>query len=443
MSADSPACKASNRSRGTVASAPKGLPRPSTAFLPLAGALIWATSSTGSAQHALRNSLAGEQTVAARKAAAQNQPYTYKLGDFRLLVSASLGAEYNDNVTLVKDSTDDDFLLRPLLTLTASYPITSWNLLRLRLGVGYDYYFDHSELNGLRLESGSELAFDVYVKDVWINLHDRFAYSQYSRNESGIAGSARYGGLDNTAGITATWDLQDVVLTFGYDHQSFFASSSEFDYLDRASELLLGRAGFQVHPRLATGLEAAGSFTSYDQRVLNDNTGYSLGVYADWRPGTYFQVLPRAGYTAYFFDQTSRVTRAVDQDTWYANLTVTHAITEAITYAVTAGHELRLGIQADFIEDTFVRPSVTWLAMKNLSVRGTISYETGSQGSGRANRGVEEDFDWFVGGIGLTHQLTRNLTVSLNYQHTVRTSSAASREYNQNVVGLRVNYTLQ
>src|SRR5206468_1313888 len=98
--------------------------------------------------------------------------------------------------------------------------------------------------------------------------------------------------------LSATWDLRDVVLNAGYDHESFISSTSVNDYLNRSSELLVARAGFRFNPALTagleasgsfvtSGLEASGSFVTYDQKVLNDSQGYSLGLYGDLRIGHY------------------------------------------------------------------------------------------------------------------------------------------------------------
>lgn len=405
--------------------------------------LIFLSHGSASAQQALRPSMTGAVALASRAAQVENRPYTVKLGDFRLLASPSLAAEYNDNVGISESGQQDDFILKPFLQLTGSYPITRRNLLSLRLGLGYDYYTQHDEYSSFRLESGSEISFDIYVKDLWINLHDRFTFIRDPGNEAGVANSARYGGFDNTAGITTTWDLNDVVLTLGYDHNNVISSSSEFEYLNRASELLLGRAGFRLNPALTTGLEATGSFTSYDEPILNDNTGYSAGIYADWQPGAYFRVQPRAGYTAYMFDQTSRTVRAVDQDGWYASLSLTHDITQAISYSITAGHELRLGIQADSIEDTYVRGAVNWRIIRDLTITTDLSYENGTQGAGRGLGNFKETYDWFGGGLTLGHAITKKLIASLNYRYTLRTTDAASREYTQNLAGLRLTYQLQ
>src|ERR1051326_8594547 len=87
-------------------------------------------------QQALRESLAGDAAIAARRAEGENQPYTFKSGDFRLLASPSLGLAYNDNITVTDHHQLDDFILQPFLGLRATYPITRANLLRLNLGIG-------------------------------------------------------------------------------------------------------------------------------------------------------------------------------------------------------------------------------------------------------------------------------------------------------------------
>lgn len=395
------------------------------------------------AQDALRNSLAGDAAAEARDLQQQSQSYTFKSGDFLLLVSPSLEMDWNDNVTLSKENTLQDFILRPLLEFDASYPISQRNLLRLNVGIGYDEYLEHNQFSALRLVSGSELAFDTYIKDFWINVHDRFQFIQDPAEQASVAATGRYGGLDNTAGVSNTLDLQDLVLTLGYDHDNFVSSSPDFDYLNRASELLVARAGFRLHPRVTVGVEAAGSFTAYDQAFLNDNQGYSGGIFADWKPGAYFRVQAHGGYSAYLFDQTSRVIKAMDQNAVYAALTVRHDITEAVSYYLSAGHELRLGTEADSIEDSYLRPSIRWNIIKDLTFSTYLSYEHGKQGHANQTGAIAETYDWLGTGFSLSHPITKNLTLTLKYRLTLRSSDVAYREYAQDLVGLRLSYLFQ
>jgi hypothetical protein len=76
------------------------------------------------AQESLRNSLAGDAAAAAQRQQKDSQLYTYKLGDFKLLAVPSLEVDYNDNVVLQKTGKESDVILKPLLQLVGSYPIT-------------------------------------------------------------------------------------------------------------------------------------------------------------------------------------------------------------------------------------------------------------------------------------------------------------------------------
>ncbi len=403
--------------------------------------LLLVARTAGAQQQGEGYSQAGDAAAQSRALQEQSQPYTIKSGDFRLLATPSLGVDWNDNINLASSGALQDFIVKPNLQLTATYPLTAHNVLRLNVGVGYDCYLDHSDYSGFRLTSDSQVNLDVYVKDFWFNFHDRFSYTQDSAGTSAVAGSGKSGGFDNTAGLTTTWDLKDMVLTLGYDHENFFASDTSFEYTDRATEIVPVRAGFRLHPQLTAGLEGSAAFTAYDQPVLNNNVGYNMGVYADWRPGHYFSVLARGGYTIYNFEQTSQVIRAIDQNSWYVGLTISHQITDAISYSLSAGHELKLGTQADSQEYTYVRPGVTWSFMKDLSVNFTLSYENGTQGTAGSVGGVDESYDYFGGGLGFTYDLTKKLRLGLTYRLTIRGSDAQSRDYTQNVIGLNVAYT--
>ena len=420
------------------------------------GASLLLAVKTAPAQQALQNSLAGDAAAEARRAMLSSQQYTLKTGDLKLLVTPSFNLSWNDNINVSQTSPQEDVILEPMLLLRASYPLTQDNWVTLRAGAGYDEYLEHSQYSGPRLLSGSELSFDFYVKDFWINLHDRSSFTEDSGGVAAVAGSGPhggpngglYGGLNNTVGPTVTWDLRAVVLTLGYDHQNYLASSSQFDSQNHASELMLARAGLRLNPVLTTGLEGTGSLTEYDEKYLNDNQAYSLGGYADWRPGSHFQVQARAGYTVSLFEQTSQATqtsqaiRATDVDSWYARLTLSHAVTEALTYSLSAGHELLPGITADTITDTYVRPSATWNLIKDVKLTGNVSYQDGQQGNSGQGGGIAEHFDWFTAGVGVSYSPTKRFTTSLNYRLTLRSSNAADRSYTQDMVGLLITYNL-
>jgi hypothetical protein len=415
-----------------------GLPR----YAWLAASMLLAAR-LATAQEALRNSLAGDAAAEARHIQSESPLYTVKSGDFRLLVTPSLELDWNDNINLSRDNAEADFILRPLVALNASYPIGTYNLLNLSVDFGYDKYINHDEYSQWRLDSGSELSFDVYVKDFWINFHDRFQYSQDPAQEAAVAGTGNYGTFQNTAGLSGTWDLEDVTLTLGYDHQNIISLSDQFDDMNSASELFVARAGLRVHPKLTVGVEGTASFTTYDQAVLNDNKQYSAGIYGDWRPGSYFSVQPRLGYTIFDSSQTSSSIQGGNLASWYANLTLAHQATDFLSYSLSAGHEIRPGIQSDAIEDSYIRSSADWKVIKDVTLQPSLFYEHGDEGGGQQASLLENNYDWYGGGLSLSYSPMKRVMVSLSYRLTLRSSNVASGEYKQNMIGLQITYTPQ
>src|SRR5581483_6800411 len=394
------------------------------------------------AQEALRNSLAGEAAAESQRIQEESLPYTFKSGDFRLLVEPMLDLRWNDNVNLTKDNPEDDYILRPTVEFDANYPLTDRNLFRLNVTCGYNYYVNHSSLSRPYLATGSQLAFDFFVKDWRFNLHDSFSYTQDSASEPAVSGTGNYGTFQNTAGVSGNWNWGDVTSTLSYDHQNTLATSSQFNNINNASELFVGRAGLRVRRWATIGVEGTGTLLSYERNALNDSTGWSAGVYVELTPDSYFSVKPRFGYTVNDYHQTSQFTQASDQSSWYGDLTVSHKATRFLAYSLSAGHELRPGIESDAIEDSYVRPSLSWSVIKGVTIGTSFSYERGSQAGGQLATTFGQNYDYYNAGFDVSFSPLKSLKVGLYYRWTMRSSEVASGDYNQNVAGVTFNYAL-
>jgi hypothetical protein len=417
---------------------------------------------SGWCQDSLRHSLAGDSAYEANKIGIESLPYTYKSGDFRLLLTPSLSLQYNDNVGLGAASSSSDFILSPLMGVTMSYPLSERNLFSLNVTAGYDHYLKSSQYDAAHIESGSALSFDVYVKDLKINLHDSFSLTEHSSAEGAVGGTPFYGQFMNSVGQSTMWDLEDLTLTFGYDHVNTISPSSQFKYLDSSSEMPIIRAGFRFDPRLTVGLEGSASFMSYDYAVLNNHSSYSGGLYADWTPDSFFHIQPRAGYTVSEFQHTSvsyeiiqiaglgapiaipvgETIQTKGTPSYYVGFTLTHQVMAAVSYGVSAGHETRVGIQSDETEVWYFRPNITWQPRKDLSISTTFFYEHGNTGVGNVSGNLVETYDYYGGGFSVSHELLKRLTGSLNYSLTFRSSNGPEGGYTQNLVMLRLSYQL-
>lgn len=429
-----------NRHRLTIASSLRR--GPAAVTIRIASGSVFAALMCASClgQEALRNSLMSQMPAQRQAISQESQPYTFKSGDFRLLAIPSLGLDYNDNIRASHSDKKDDFILRPALQLTASQPVSLHNLLSINIGLGYDHYFNNNELSAWRLQTGSAISFDMYVKDFAFNFHDRMSYSRDSSQEAAVANTSDFGNFVNTAGFSVSYSLRKATISAGYDHQNVISSKSTFNSQDKSSEMFFGRVSFEIRPEVHAGVEATTSFTTYDQSTLNDNNVSSVGLFAIWQPGPALRISPRGGYTLSQFDASSTSLRTEDLGSYYLDLTVAHDITRAFSYGFSAGHDVRLGIQSDAIEETYVRPSVTWRAFKHASIQFGFSYEHGKQGAGTVGGGLVESYDWFSGTIGTSWQILKKMTVGINYRLALRSSDQSDRGYTQNMIGLMLTY---
>jgi hypothetical protein len=411
-------------------------------------------------QEGLRNAMAGDAAIAVR---AQPLPsYTVRAGDFKMLLVPSLEADWNDNVNVSQSGAQSDFIVKPLLEATANYQLTQQNVLSVIAGVGYDEYIKYRQYSALRVNADSGPSFDAHLKDFWINIHDRFQYSQDSATDPRIAETARYGGLNNAAGLFVTWQPRKVVLTLGYDHQDFVSSADTFAYMNHTSELPWVRAGYQIWPDLTAGVEGTASFTDYSQQVLNNNQSYSAGVYADWKPARYLHIQPRIGLVTYQFGHTSQsaeisdfsptgapiviptaqTIETSDLNSWYGDLTMSDQLTKTVAWTLKAGHQIELGIQSDAVEDTYVDVGAQWAVIKAISLQTSMNYDHGKEGAGNVRGNLTDTYDWINAGFSVSYSVMKRLMLSLSYRLTLRTAGTTAGRYTQDLIGLQVTYHL-
>ncbi|HEY5443340.1 MAG TPA: hypothetical protein VIJ87_02495, partial [Pyrinomonadaceae bacterium] len=238
-------------------SKPHSIPLVLKAFSVASGLLVLASAVL--AQDAVRPSLAGEAAAEARRQSIEQIPYNLLLGPVRFRFSITTGVEYNDNINLAERNKQDDIIFRPQFNINAIWPVTQLNTLRLDLGMGYSFYVNHPEndTNGVLISPGSQLAFDIFVQDFRINIHDRFSLQQDPTDEIQLSNVVDYGRFENTFGVSVLWDLNKAVLTFGYDHYTYISTTDTFSYLDRNAEILSFSAYFALTSSTGAGLETS------------------------------------------------------------------------------------------------------------------------------------------------------------------------------------------
>jgi hypothetical protein len=420
------------------------------------------------AQDAIRPSLAGQDAYEGRQEDISRIPYNLLLGPVRFRVGASVGVEYNDNINYAEVNTQDDVIITPNLTLDMLWPITQLNTLRLDLGLGYSFYLDHSEDNTdfLLVAPKSQIAFDIFIGDFRINLHDKMLLQQDPVQEGALSNVVDYGRFENTAGLSVLWDLNKLLLQVGYDHYNFIATNSDFDYLNRNAEMVGGSAAFIVNPTITVGVEGNAVWTRYDNNdssnvgQLNDSEDYSVGGFVEASITNNLKVRAAGGYQWINFDQNFvtfffgpfalNFPDHKDLADYYVNGLISHRINAQISQTLSAGHENQLGINSNYITLNYVRHAVSWNILRNTLLTTEFFFEDAEESGGEVGANpftiatgqrAGEHFQRLGGAVTLGYQLTPHVTLGLRYQGTTKDSDVFLRDYNQNRVSVDGTYS--
>ena len=409
--------------------------KPVTKILALAG--LGCLPFTLQGQDALFSSLISERIRAQTKTELANAPYTFKWRELRTVLSASLASEWNDNIQASGATKRSDFSLSPSLSINSLYPITDHNALRINFTTGYQKYVSHTELDRWFLHPGSEIGFDIFVRELRINLHERLSYSEDATRYGAVSGQGTFGGLENAAGIQLSTPLKNMTASLGYDYQTFSsASSSPSKQMNRGSHNVVAQLGVNVHPDVTLGADASAGYTQYQEPILNDNLSISTGPFVHWRASEYVDVEVRAGYVQYTFYGSGATGMLPGYSSFYGNLLMRHRVNRWLSYTLDGGRSSSMGVNANQAERTEANLRFEYKIFSKVSLGNRLSYE-----KAREFRGLlPQDYDRLGIGVHAGYQILRKLTGSMSYDYLLKNSDVPFFGYAQNRVSLMLTY---
>ena len=186
---------------------------------------------------------------------------------------------------------------------------------------------------------------------------------------------ADYGRFENLAGVSVLWDLNQAVVTFGYDHYTFIALNDDFEYLDRNADIFSGSIGFTPNSTMTVGVEGSATNTYYDMNVLNDSLAYSAGLFLETQLSANLRVRIAGGYQWIDFDNTGIVNDAQDVDDYYANLVLSHRVNSAFTHNIAIGHENTIGVNSNYVTLNYACTPPPGMSFIARSSRPRLFYE--------------------------------------------------------------------
>ena len=389
------------------------------------------------AQEAIGQAHRVEDGRRARKEAIDRNLYNLKAGPVLMRFETSMAFEVNDNPHLLDDPGRVDFAFQPQLDIATLWALDPYNALTFNLGLGYRKYVHNTDLDHLIIAPDSELSFDVRTRDVTINFHERVAHVQDPVGDPTVSGTGDFAGIENTVGVRADWDLNQLTLSAGYDHFNFFSTGSPLsDVQERSSEFFYASAELEVQPAITTGLELGGGLTDYCQEIFSDSSQFSIGPFVALQLTRELRVRVSGGYLRYDFDQNGTTLAPGSVSDFYGEIAAEHELSQYMNHRLAVGRGAGAGAASELVTLWYLRYENNWSLSQYATLRSALFYENGEEQGGF----VDEKL-WRVGAsFGISVPLTRKLTGTAGYQVLYKDSDQTARDYLQNMATLEFRY---
>jgi hypothetical protein len=393
------------------------------------------------AQQALRESVSGEYAARSLRKSEQ-PPYNVKAGPVSMTFDAGLVVGATDNVDAVSEFTTSDVYFRPTLNANAVWNVTPLNTLNFAVGVGYTKYASESRLDSFYIRPGTELSFNVFVGDFRINVHDRFSYQQDPTQRPDNAGNTvagsggQFGVADNIIGIQVDWDLNKLILTWGYDFASVMSFGSASASLDRNSHLFFLRGSVLQTDAVRWGVETTVGLNRFQTPINDDSLQFTAGPFVEWRVSEYIRAVGRGGYLITSFDNSGLRPATGDVSSYYLSGTIEHLLNQYFSHSLSFSRSSDAGLNANLVEVWTIRYGASANVIRDLRLSADMYYNTGRE----KGTFTPEQFDQFGFGIGTGYQITEKLSASLAYNFVIRGSDQPLRDYTQNTGTLSFFY---
>ncbi len=415
-------------------------------FLPgrwLAGGVALAVFASVAAwgQEAVRMSQAGDQAAEARSEAARRLGNeNLRLGLTRWSFSAGTGVEVNDNLRLTATDTQQDVILRPEVRARMRWPVSEMNSLNLALGAGYLFYLQHADYSRPFITPGTDVAFDLYVGDFRIDLHDRVSLSSANYEDPNLTGKGDYQALENALGVGAVWDLNKVVVKAGFDHLNYMSLGSSIRVPDRVTESFYTSVGYSIKSDMVVGLDLGGALVDYSpvtgSYAAAAGTQWNAGPFFETRLSRHVRFRSKVGYTGFNLDTSSVPPRSDSFTGPYFQMEVTHALNQYFDHGLSCGRNQYLAYSGTMVDTYYARWQANWKLIRETRISTSFSYLQGTAGFAGS-----ETYDRYGPGVSLSRDFLKNkLSSSLRWQYYWRESDLAGRDYKVNIVSLNLMY---
>ena len=234
--------------------------------------------------------------------------------------------------------------------------------------------------------------------------------------------------LNNEAGFHVDWDLNEVALSVGYNHENFISTTSSFEYLNRESEWFSASAGFLLGDKARTGLEAQAGLHSYQREtILNDNWRVRVGPFTEVNLREKISLRAGGGFETARYAATAPGNNDYESYYGYARI---RQDTRLFSHSLAAGREHLLGDNANNLRTTYARYSISSPVLAHFDLEANLSVNSAEEFGGT----FDEKFTYYGAGFRLGYEFHKYCRSDLRYEFRLKESDLASRDFHRNRV---------
>ncbi len=355
-----------------------------------------------------------------------------RIGKVEFRFGAGLRQEYNDNIGLAATGRQDDFITSPNVGMQTHWPISQLNSLDFSVGLSYAKYWKHPSLDsdGILISPTSALDFNIYVGDIRLNVHDRFAIQQDPNTIPQLSNVVQLRRFTNDAGIDADWDLNTFYVNGGYDYLTFLSLDDGYKYLNQNTHSFHDRIGWRVTPQLTLGVMNTFSFTDYEQNVQNNSATYSFGGFADTIISEYLRGGASVSFQGSSFDSNGTIGDTSSFDSVIFSASLQNQLNRWLSHGLSASRYTTLGIYSNYTDVYRLDYSVNAEIIQNVTTSAGFFNEWFSDSPSTL---AEDGTRWGVS-LSVGYQLFETTRLSCGYNHSEKSSSVPLNSYEQNLV---------
>jgi len=367
------------------------------------------------------------------------------MGPVQMNFNAGMGAAYNTNVNGSSSGNDNGgFYLTPRVGVAIYWPFSKVNNFSLNLQTGYNYYLTGNVDNQQQfyLAPGSQLTFNIFVQDVNITIYTRPSITTNPAYNPSVSGGGNYNVANNVAGINVAWDLNDVLLNVGLANSLNYSLTNDYTNQNSTGNQIYANGSFMVQPYLRLGLQGSASAIYYFEgssqgaNSLNDGISFMLGPFATGNLTRYTTWSGGVGWQISQFSENNNPLNTGNASNPYFYFSISNELNRFFTHGFSASFETAPSYQSNFVQLFTLSYNYSWILVRDWSLGGSLFFNNGSESPGPNS----QDFNQAGFNLSLGYQLTKNWVANIYYSFIGRGSTVPGDEYNQQIIGVNLNY---